>query len=293
VKPERALVAERAVAQHCAELVRRAPEPADLIPALARVGERFARALEPALAGLTGGEAPSVAPLVPREASEAELIEEAGPLAANSLFATAVPGVHLLASVEGQATLRLVDRAFGGKGEAGGPLPERFPLSAELMIQRLEQLIATCLAEALGHDEVKAVRRDSRLAELAPFPAGARLALIAFEVVEGGGRPWKLILALPQLVLAKLLGQGSATVAAAPRAADPAAAPFAGVPLSLTATLVEMNVPLAALATLAVDAVLPVAVARAVPISVGGAVIARGTVGAQDDRIAIKLTQLA
>ncbi len=290
---QHSFVAERRAAQHCQELLRRGPEPADLVPALARLGERFARALAPAFAALLGGDAPSVAVAAPVELSEVDLNEEVGPLAANSLLATQVPGLALLASVEGQATLRLVDRAFGGRGEAPAVLPEAFPLSAELMIQRLEQLVARCLGEALGQDELRPLRRDSRLPELAPFPAGARLAVLRIEVMEGARKPWKLLIALPFAQLPKLLGNGEPATPRQAGSADPAAAPFADVPVPLTATLVEMRVPLSTLAALEPGAVLPVAVARAVPISARGAVLARGTIGAQDDRVAIKLTQIA
>ena len=294
MKPERAFVAERVAAQHCPELLRRGPEPAELLPALQRLGERFARHFAPALAALLGGEEPAVTALAPLDQGELELAERVGALAANCLLASAVPGVTLLASVEGQAMLRLVDRAFGGKGDASGPLPGRFPHSAELMIHKVEGLVSAALGAALGQGELRALRRDARLAELAPFPAGARLAVLPIEVMEGARAPWKLTLALPLAMLPKLLGgTDSANPPRRSGAADPAATPFADMPLPLTARLVDMKVPLSAVAALEPGMVLPVAVARAVPIAVGEQVIARGTVGTQDDCVALKLTQLA
>lgn len=293
MKPQHSFIAERIAAQHCPQLLSRRSDPVDLIPALARLGERFARQLAPGFAALLGGDAPSVSVAPPAELSEAELVEATGALAANSLLATAIPGLALLVSVEGLTTLRLVDRAFGGRGEASGPLPEVFPMSSQLMIERLEGLLARNLGEVLGHGELRVLKRDSCLAELTPFPAGARLAVLRFEVREGGGSPFKLLIALPAVQLAKLLGGGQVAAPLEPRAADPAAAPFADLPLPLTATLVDMQVPLSLLAALEPGAVLPVAVARAVPVSVGGAILARGSVGTQDDRIAIKLSQIA
>ncbi|WP_309622749.1 FliM/FliN family flagellar motor switch protein [Novosphingobium sp.] len=294
MKSAPAFVAERAAAQHCAELLRRGPEPADLLPALARAGERFARALAPALADLIGGDAPTVTALAAGELRENELAQELGALAANSLLAPSAPGVTLLASIDGGAVLRLVDRAYGGKGDAAGPLPAQFPLSAELLIARLEAVIAACLGLALGEGPLRALKRNPRIAELAPFPAGAPLAVLPIEVMEGKRAPWKLRLVLPLAALPKVLGgSGGSGPGRAPRPADPAAAPFSEVPLSLVATLVDMNVPLSAIAALEPGAVLPVAVARAVPLSIGGAVIARGSIGAQDDLVAIRLTQIA
>ena len=101
---------------------------------------------------------------------------------------------------------------------------------------------------------------------------------------------------MPLAALIELFSYGERPAAArsrGPRAADPAAAPFADLPLPLSALLVDMQVPLATISTLAPGVVLPVAVARAVPLRAGDAVLAHGTVGAQDDRVAIKLTRIA
>lgn len=296
MKPQRAFVAERAAAQHCAELLRRGPEPAELLPQLARLGDRFARQLAEGLARLGGGEAPLITPQPVREDSFADLAKGIGPLAANSLLVAGPAGAPLLASLDAGAVLRLVDKAFGGRGEAPATLPSHFPLSARLMIERLEALVIERLGTALGADgAVRAQRRDGDLTELAPFRADARLAVLTLEVMEGMRAPWLVTLALPLATLAELFGHGDRPPAApiAPRAADPAAAPFADVPLPLTAVLVDMHVPLATISTLEPGMVLPVAVARAVPISVAGSVIARGTVGAQDDRVAIKISTIA
>jgi flagellar motor switch protein FliM len=298
VKSDHAFVPERAAAQHCPELLRKGPEPVDLSASLARMGERFARALTPALAPLLGGEAPEIAVQPPRDVSETELGEALGALAANSLYSSGVPGVTLLGAIEGGGLLRLVDRAFGGTGEAPKVLPAAFPLSAELMIGKLEALVAAALVEALGQPEpgeIRALRRAAQLSELAPFPAGARIAVLRCDIGEGARGPWQLTLALQQSMLPKLLGagDGGGASAAPPRAADPAAAPFADLPLPLTATLVDMPISLAAISALEPGSVLPVAVARSVPLSIGNAIVARGAVGAQDDRIALRLTQIA
>lgn len=293
---QHSFVPERVAAQHCAELLRRGAEPGDQIGALATLGVRLAPLIAKALARLVGGEAPMVTPLAAQEQSEGELIQQVGPLAANALYATGIPGVSLLGSVAGAAVLRLVDRAYGGSGEHHGPLPDAFPLSAELLVQRFEAALAECLGAALGSPAVEPLKRSARLAEFAPFPAGAKLAVLSIEVMEGTKAPWVLTLALPLSNLPKLtatLGDGPAAAPRRTGAADPAAAPFAALSLGLTATLVDMPVSLAVLAALEPGMVLPVAVARAVPLSIGGRTIAHGTVGAQDDRIALRLTQLA
>jgi flagellar motor switch protein FliM len=295
VNTQHSFVAERAAAQHCAELLRCGPAPAELLPALARAGERIANTLAPVLGGLIGGAVPSLTSSPPEQLGEDELAREIGPLAANFLLGSSASGISLLASIEGQAVLRLVDRAFGGKGDSTGQLPDRFPLSAVMMIGKLEEIVSRCLGEVLGLSDLTTVRHDSSLTELAPFTQGTAIAVLRFTVTEDQHKPWQLLVALPLAQLLRLFGTGGLERPAPRRsgAADPAAAPFAAMPLPLTATLVDMRVPLSVLAALAPGAVLPVAVARAVPISIGGTVLARGTIGSNDDRVAVKLTQIA
>ncbi len=161
------------------------------------------------------------------------------------------------------------------------------------------RLVAAQIAGALGSDDpaaVRPLRRDGKLAELAPFPPETALAMMKLDIMEGIRAPWRVTLALPLAALTVLLGHDGrppAVRSESPRPNDPAAAPFADLPLPLTAVLVDMDVPLAAISKLEPGAVLPVAVARAVPLCIGGTLIARGTVGAQDDRVAVKLTQIA
>src|SRR5690606_25040059 len=98
-----------------------------------------------------------------------------------------------LASVDGEAVLRLVDRAFGGSGEAPAETPEAFPLSAELMIARLETLVVRTIAQALdvqGDGAIRALRRDSSLAELAPFTGSEPLVVLTLDIEEDERAPW-------------------------------------------------------------------------------------------------------
>jgi len=49
--------------------------------------------------------------------------------------------------------------------------------------------------------------------------------------------------------------------------------------------------PFSAISALRPGQVLPVSVARSIPLSVGGRTVAHGVVGAVDDRVAIQITQ--
>lgn len=294
MRPERTLIAAGRAAQHCPELLNRGPVPAELLDRLKRTGERLAPLVARMLAPLLGGEPPAVTVLSPRETGEGEFAVEIGQLAMNCLYASGVPGATLLASLDGRAVLGLVDRAFGGKGIVTQPTPNAFPLSAELLIARLEGRLSTCLADAFSQPDLTALRRHPQLTELAPYPAGCRLGVMQLEVKEEAGQPWRISLALPMATLPRLLGAGAAAGSRMPRGpANPAAAPFADVPLTLTAVLVDMAMPLAAISTLAPGMVLPVTISRAVPLLAGTAILARGSAGTEDDRLALRLTRIA
>jgi flagellar motor switch protein FliM len=295
MKPERALIAAGRAAQHCSALLHRGPAPTEQLAHLKRTGERLAPLLARMLAPLLGGDPPTVTVLPPRETGEGEFAAEVGSLAMNCLYASGVPGATLLASIDGRATLGLVDRAFGGKGVSLQPLPAAFPLSAELLIARIEARLGACLAVALAHPDLAALRRHPQLSELAPYPAGCRLGVLQLEVMEEGGPSWRISFAMPMVTLPRLLGLGtSAGTSRMPRGpADPAAAPFAEVPLTLTAVLVDMAVPLAAISALAPGTVLPITVSRAVPLLAGTAILARGSAGTEDDRLALRITRIA
>ena len=274
MKPQRDFIAERALARHCPELLNRGPDHSALQPLLGRVGERLARRLAGALAPLLGGEAPLVRCSEFREGTIATLRDAAAaPLAANSLFAVGPAQAPLLVAIDAAAVFKIVDRAFGGKGAAPRSLPEAFPMAAELMIARLETMVAAQITGALdavtngdpamaGPRAITPQRRDGSLTQLAPFAEDQPLALLVLEVKEEDNvPPWGLTLALPVTALPALFGLAQASKPARKGgrqqrdALDP---PFADVPLTLSAQIVDMVLPFATVAALTPGAILPV-----------------------------------
>lgn len=294
MKPHREFVAQRPLARHCPELLRAGPAPAELLALHARFGERLARALAGSLGRMMGSDAPVVEAEPARECGMAELAVHIAPLAANSLLSLGPDTAPVFASFEAEAVFRLLDRAFGGRGVAPEPLPEAFPLSAELFVTRLEAAVAAALGEALGQAPARALRRDGSLDALAPFDADRTLAMLTLEVTEQGHAPWSLTLAVPLDALAALHGAGERRAdapATASRRRPPTSEPFAAVPLTLRAVVVDMAVPVSRVAALKPGDLLPVAVARQVPLRCGDTTVASGTLGAMDDRVAIQITQ--
>jgi flagellar motor switch protein FliM len=228
----------------------------------------------------------------PREYTLAELANDIAPLAANSLLRAGE--AQFLLSVEAKAVLRMIDRAFGGRGAVPAQMPVDFPLSAELMIARLETLIGGAISAALGNPApITALRRNGSLEKLSAFADDTELAVQTCCVTEADGTSWQAILAFPLSTLPALFGhceQAPGTHPPTREPRDPLAGPCADLPLNLRAVLVDMAIPVSALSALEPGSVLPVAVARSVPLTVCGATVAHGTVGAQDDCIAIQIT---
>src|SRR5262249_3318396 len=126
------------------------------------------------------------------------------------------------------------------------------------------------------------------------FADDEQLGVLTLEVDDPGRTPWKVTLAFPQTVLAKLLDEGERPVLKSVRGArqqpNPTDEPFGAVELTVSAVLVDMRIGFAELSKLQPGQILPVAVARSVPLKVGSKTIAHGTIGAMDDRVAVQIT---
>jgi len=288
------LSANRTRAKHCADLLGAPPSIDELVPALSLLGEKLGRALPAPLARVTGGEPPLVRIGMPMDTTLGSIQAELETLASHALLTVGPKGLPLLATFEAAPVLRLVDRAFGGKGQVPDPLPDAFPLSAELLLGRIEDAIAEALTAVFGGEaqhKVRPMRRDTSLRQLDPFDKRAELLQLSLDVEEPGADPWSLSLAFPQPTLAEVLAVPRHPVRAVPaaRVPDANAEPYASLPLEVTAVLVDMAIGMQRLTALRVGDVLPVAVARSVPLKVDGRTIATGTIGELDDRVAVQL----
>jgi flagellar motor switch protein FliM len=295
MKPNRKLVAARPLAQHCAQLVRPAAATIDPLPELAHAAQRLARAMRTALSPLLGGEVPQVECAAPSDIA-AEDFAATG-LVAYSAYAAGEGSAPLASAIDAEAVLSLLDRAFGGPGEAPRPLPKELPVSAQLMVERIEAILAAQIGAALGlaAGAIRPRGRDTDLAQLRPFAAGTRLALMVLTVSENGRGAWRLRLAIPMGAIAALMGLDGKRSGPRPGSAGPASphdAPFNAVPLMLSAVIVDVAMPISAVSRLEVGQVLTVPIARNVPLRVGGLTIGHGSIGAVDDRVAIQFTQL-
>lgn len=284
-------MADGLAAQHCAALFPAPPTPETQLEMLARPLKRLGRLLPSVLAPFMGDVAPQVRIDAAKITTSADLIERIGNLAANAVMDDGEGSPALLVSIEAAAILAQLDRAFGGSGLVIEPMPKRFPISADIMIDRIMVAVAGALGTAMRlaatpnvlarHDNLAGIRDSLERESFVIVP-------IIFGCEGGASHAMTLALSLP--LLARVAGKAGPDRAEAGRGQPgPLDEPFAELPLRIDACLIDMRLPLAAIANLRAGAVIPVAVARIVPLTIGSATIARGTVGEVDDRIALRL----
>lgn len=298
MKPHHDFIAERPVARHALPGSQRQARVFEPEAALARLAQRLAADLPKALVALAGETPPEVTATEPRQGVMRELLSRANGPCSHGLLAAGETGPRLLVSLDCAGALQLVDLAFGGEGHVPDPVPERLPLSAQLVLNRLEALVAEQVARIAGLEcdgEMPAlapVRRDTDIAALRPFTADRALWQAGFEVAFGEAEAWTIRLTMATDHAPLLCGSDDDEDAPpASRAPDhgPSQPDFGAIPLTLRATLVDMRVPLARIAALRPGDVLPVSVARQVPLSIGATTIAHGSVGEIDDRVALQI----
>lgn len=275
MKPERNFVAAGRAAQHAQELLRPRRVGPDPLAALAPLADGLAPALAEALAPLVGGLAPRVTHDAGRVATFAELTNDATPLTAHLAFAGGARQV--LATIDGSAILRMVDRAFGGRGETPTVLPDALPLLAKLMIGRIEAALTLAFSRIPG------------LEGLEPAPTNAAsgdtmLGIVVLSIAEEAGAVWPLAIALP---LADIAGTASPTARAA---RDFNSDARGALPLALNAELARSRLPLSMIAALQPGTFVPLTMPRSVALKAGSTTIARGSIGDVDERFALRLT---
>ncbi|RIV81331.1 flagellar motor switch protein FliM [Aurantiacibacter xanthus] len=290
-------VAERRVAMHCAALVSAKPDADARLTAFGRLGS----ALEPALA--TRMAAVFNANGWTCEAGEAEvmlareLAEKIAPVAGNFILPVGDAGGRLFATFALPPILARLEAMFGGDAGAVDFKPgPKLPSSIELLLKRLAraltEALGTCLdAAALRAGEEATFSTD--YAKLAVFPGQADAVVMPIRVAAPEGPAITLKLACRPGTVSRLLTHFSEG-GAQPKPVIPEILPsaIADVPLPMRARLAEMKVPASRLMNLRPGQVLPIAVARSVPLFVGQHRVASGAMGEQDDRVALQLDRV-
>lgn len=300
-------MAARFLAEHCDELLKRGPRPQERASLLAAWRRDLAQALADDLSGLLSGDRLDVAIGEPESLSGEAALMRIGPVAANCLLRVGGLGgtsaETVLLSTDFATAIALTDRSFGGDGKTSGGTPEQLPRSAALLIEEAAKLIAQAITRvglgdappqegALVRGEV--IVRSESAGRLKPFAPDAPCLLFAITIANRQGCEWRLTLAMAAERLERLLpGAGRPLPPRVPRGpADGMAAPFAGIPMPLHVEVAQIELSLARLQALSPGDCFPLALGRQVPLKVGERVLAHGSIGTSEDRMAIRLTRL-
>jgi len=297
--------AARAAAQHCQELTHRGPRPEERAALLAAWRRDLARILAEDLSGLLSGDRLEVSVSEPESHSGSAALACIGPVAANALLRCGVSGETALLSFDFATAIALTDRSFGGNGKQAGHAPDQLPRSAALLVDEIAATIAQAITRASLGDGAppsgmvtsgEVIVRSESAARLKPFEPDAGALLFTLVIANRTGCEWHCTLAVAAERMERLLpvpGRGQ------PRAGRPArrtpasatAAPFAAIPLPLHVVLAEVDLSLARLQTLAPGDRLPLTMGRQVPLMMGEKLVAHGSIGALEDRMALRLTR--
>ncbi|PKP65822.1 MAG: hypothetical protein CVT85_05040 [Alphaproteobacteria bacterium HGW-Alphaproteobacteria-7] len=295
--------AARAAAQHCPELTghgeARGPRPEERAELLTAWRRDLARALADDLSPLLSDDRLEVTIDEPDQLTGAEALERIGALAANSLLRVGAGGgaggETALLSFDFATALALTERSFGGEGRTADNAPETLPRSAALMVEEAATMIAQTMTRASYADARGEVMiRSENAARLKPFAPDAACLMFTLVIANQQGCTWRASLVVTAERMDRLLPGAARTPGprADRRPANGTAAPFANVPLSLHAVLAEFDLSLARLQTLSPGDSIPLTMGRQVPLMVGEQVLAFGSIGTADDRMAIRLTRI-
>jgi len=301
--------AARAAAQHCAELtghgLARGPKPEERDALMTAWRRDLARILADDLSGLLSGDNLEVSVSPPDMLTGHAALAKIGQTAANSLLRVGAAGETALLSFDFATALALTDRSFGGDGALSSDAPEQLPRSAALLVDEAAGLIAGAITRASYGDTPppagaamtgEVIVRSESAARLKAFAIDGQVAVFTLTIANDQGSIWRAVLAVAAERVDRLLPQpGFAPRRCASDAqrapATGMAAPFANLPLPLHVVLAEFDLSLARLQMLSPGDMIPLSLGRQVPLMVGEQMIAHGSVGTAEDRMAIRLNR--
>lgn len=301
--------AARVAAQHCAELVARGPRPEERDALITAWRRALARDLGESLGALLAGDRLRAEVSAPEWLLGSEALNRIGPVAANCLLRCGTAksggeGAEVLLSLDHATVLALAERSFGGEGRVGEPSLDPLPRSALLLCDEAAALVAGALARArlgeagsagaaAGEIGGEVIIRSENAARLRALDPAREAAWFALRLTDKRGVEWRMSLALAASRLDDLLpAPGAASPSSQPAAKSDPAALFGAIPLGLRAVLAEFDLTLGQLGRLAPGDTFPIPMPRNVPLRIGEALVAHGSIGTIDDHLALCLTQV-
>lgn len=286
----------RPIARHCPELTERGPRPEERAQFLATWRRDVAREVAHDMADLLSGAKLEATLSEPETLRGAALFERVGAVAANSLLRCGGDDQTALLSFSTETAIALTDRSFGGTGEAPVEPVTGLPRSAALLVEQASRTIASAITRvsATGEMQGDVIIRSENAARLKPFTPSAQCALFVLSIKASDGVSWTATLAMPLERLDRLLPGASAGAAAnddEPGERESDDEVFGAVPLRLQAVLAEFELSLGELDRLSPGDEIPIAIAREIPLRIGAHLVASGSLGTMEDRMALKVIE--
>ncbi|MEM6858472.1 MAG: FliM/FliN family flagellar motor switch protein [Pseudomonadota bacterium] len=292
----------RALAQHCPELTERGPRPEERAEQLAAWRRDVAREVALDVAQLLSGTKLDAQLGEPQAMRGDAMFDRIGAVAANCLLRCGLEGQTVLLSFSVETAIALTDRSFGGTGEPIAEPAQGLPRSAGLLMEQAGRMIAQAIARVStaggAADEVQGdvIIRSESASRLKPFSPLAECMVIELTLRASDGIRWTGMIAMSAECLGSLLpgvGSGAHGKDRADAKTDPQETALIAIPLSLQAVLAEFDLSLSQLDRLAPGDRIPLAIARDIPLRAGQQLVASGSLGTTEDRMALRLTRIA
>ena len=290
----------RAGAEHAPALGAAANiNPFGDLNALQHLTARLAKSLRPSFEPFVGESARCWAePLAVQRLGDYKNERPAG-LTAWLQLAMAPGRGRALIAIDGKFVYEMLDRFFGGEGEAPHPLPNEFAASAETLLKRLAATIAAQLDPAwdmLAHFEFSVVEPVAPLSVTPEIDAGEPMVFTRLGIAAGDAKPHWIDILYPVAALKPHAPSLTAKVIGG----DPEPEPqwrngltraAMALRLPVRSVLAEPMVPVSMLMALKPGDVIPINFGPDVPVMVDRQKIGFGTVGTANGQAAIKMTR--
>lgn len=202
-------------------------------------------------------------------------------------------------AIDGKFAFEMLDRFFGGDGEAPQPLPAEFTGSAETLLKRLSATIAAQLIPAwdmLARFEFANADTPASIATVPETDAGEAMVFTRLGVAAGDAKPHWIDILYPVAALKPHAPSLTAKVIGGEPEPEPEwrnglTRNAMALRLPVRSVLAEPVVRVSTLMALKPGDVIPISFGPDVPVMVARQKIGFGTVGTANGRAAIKMTR--
>ena len=265
-----------------------------------RLGERLVRYMRPILESMLG--------------TKPDITVQAAETVNYDLWAAMAPTFSALSTyrlhpLKGAMLLRIdaamisgiVERFYGGSGNRPGAARNEFTPSEDRVIAKLSDAVMQALARLWGDIlpmEAHLVGREHDPQALTFADATDQLLMQGFTIDAGRNESWTIEMLIPLVALRQLEPLLAGNTADEVRKSDPLwqsriAQQMGAIRLPAKSVLARPNLTLTELLSLKPGDVIPVNIARYLPLIVGDRVIAQGTIGEQNGHAAFMIEKMS